>query len=273
MPDLKQYWDYRVYLKDLYDERKRDDWFFSYRFFGAKLGVNPGYLVKVLQGQAHLARRSLDTLIDFLKLQGSQAELLEALFVFTKAVQPSERHNAYEKIMQLKGFPTGLVQHDQSEYFRKWYYPVVRSLVGLPNEKADSESLAARLEPAISVDEAQNALLILEQLGMIRNMGKNRFELVENFVSSGQDVSVDSVRGFQRETMRLASDSLERIPKEQREISTVTVTLSLADLIEARERTRIFRESILKLSSETRDACEVYQLNIQLFPLTKSNNK
>jgi len=66
----------------------------------------------------------------------------------------------------------------------------------------------------------------------------------------------------------LAGESLDRHPPALRDITTLTLALDLDDLPEARERLRTLRESLLRLSGENPAPRQVYQLNLQLFPLT-----
>ena len=55
MPNIFEYFDYHKYLLDFYNERKKTEGFFSYRFMGQRLGIHAGYLVKVLQGKKNIA--------------------------------------------------------------------------------------------------------------------------------------------------------------------------------------------------------------------------
>jgi uncharacterized protein (TIGR02147 family) len=72
----------------------------------------------------------------------------------------------------------------------------------------------------------------------------------------------------QEETMRLALEALHRIPREQRNISTTTVTLSEKDLDEANEIIKECRTALLKLAESQKNPDRVYQINLQLFPVT-----
>ena len=78
------------------------------------------------------------------------------------------------------------------------------------------------------------------------------------------------MRDFQAETLRLARESLERHPKEERDISTVTLAVSRRALPELKERIAEFRKSLLGMVKESPDYDEVYQFNVQLFPVTRN---
>jgi uncharacterized protein (TIGR02147 family) len=69
--------------------------------------------------------------------------------------------------------------------------------------------------------------------------------------------------------MRLAIESLHRHEPEKRNISTVTITIAEHNLDRINEIIAQFRESLLQMARDEQHADKVYQLNVQLFPLTQ----
>ena len=58
--------------------------------------------------------------------------------------------------------------------------------------------------------------------------------------------------------------------EERRDVSAVTVCVSEAAARRMKAEVQAFRKKILAIADEVKDGDEVYQLNMQLFPLTKS---
>jgi len=76
------------------------------------------------------------------------------------------------------------------------------------------------------------------------------------------------VARYHREMMRLASESLERVPREEREIASLTLCISDRAMRELKvELERIERQLLQRFPSE--DAERVVQVNFQMFPLSK----
>ena len=73
--------------------------------------------------------------------------------------------------------------------------------------------------------------------------------------------------------MRLAERSLREDPKEVRDISTVTVAVRFSDLEEIRTRIRELRQSIMHMMADSGDPDCVYQLNFQVFPLSRVDGR
>ena len=67
----------------------------------------------------------------------------------------------------------------------------------------------------------------------------------------------------------MAGESLDRHDKDIRDISTVTLAVNHKDLEEIKERAKEFRQSILQLNSGNTEMDVVYQVNIQVIPLTE----
>jgi uncharacterized protein (TIGR02147 family) len=68
--------------------------------------------------------------------------------------------------------------------------------------------------------------------------------------------------------IRLAGESIARFSKDNRDISTVTMSIDEKALPEIREHIRQFRASLINIVNSYAGTGRVYQLNVQLFPLT-----
>lgn len=269
MVDLGQTLDYRHWLRSLYEERKAQDAFFSWRYLAGRLGVDASYLVRVAQGHRHLAEEALERLAAFAGLDGRDLEIFRALAAFNRARGEREQRACYRRLQELRSPGASPLPDDHVEFFRRWFPVVVRTLGGLPGFVDDPAWVADRLDPPIAPEEAAQALELVKRLGLLRRDASGAWILSEPFVSSPPTMDPAVMRAFQKTMIDLAGESLERHPRDLRDITTLTLALDLDDLPEARERLRTLRESLLRLSSESPAPRHVFQLNLQLFPLTR----
>ena len=272
MPPLIGQLDYREWLRKVYEERKARDSFFSYRFLAEKVGMDHSLLIKVLQGERHLAEKSLDAWVRYLKMDHRDEDYFRTLVRFAKARTSRDRTQALDRLIALQGMRLTSLQRDQCEYFRDWRYVALRSLVGL-DPLMDASQAGARLDPPLGAREAMAAMKLLERLRLVRKEADGRWVLSDDYVEAGQGVPPIAVREHQKEMLRLAQESIDRHPPQQRQVSSATFTLSLADLEEARRRIRELRDSLLRLSSECREPDQVFQFEGVLFPLTRIDSK
>ena len=268
MIHVYDYLDYRSYLRDYYQARKKDNEAFSYRYIGNKVGLDPGYVLRVLKGGYHLSEKSIPAFVKVCRLSGRQGAYFKALVHFGKAKSEEQRNLFLEKLIALRSVGARRVEEAQFEFYRKWHYSAVRSLLGFYPFKGDYQALANRLSPAITVAEAEAAIALLLKLNFIEKDSSGRYVLCDTLITTGKDWRSFAVKTFQGETIRLAGESLARHEKDRRDISTATVAVAAADLEDFRERIREFRESILKFAAKSATADSVYQFNVQWFPLT-----
>jgi uncharacterized protein (TIGR02147 family) len=76
---------------------------------------------------------------------------------------------------------------------------------------------------------------------------------------------------YHKNLLNLSQDILEQVAADKRDVSGMTLGISKEQLPLLKEKIREFRQEILKLVSVDTHPEEVIQLNIQMFPLTKSH--
>jgi uncharacterized protein (TIGR02147 family) len=268
MKPIFEYLDYRDFLKDYYEEKKAERSFFSYRLFGAKIGLDASYLAKVIIKIRHIADPTIAKITAFCGLIGAEADYFESLVHFVKSKSHKESKALFEKLLSLKGVKSNTLLIHQYAFYQKWYHSAVRSILELFEFKGDYKALAERLSPPISVKEAKESIKLLEKLQLIKKDGRGVFHMTDTAITTGPEWQSLAIRSFQEETIKLSGESVSRHPKEVRDISTVTMNINAKDFEEIRERIKEFRGSIIKYVSEQTSPDRVVQLNIQLFPLS-----
>jgi uncharacterized protein (TIGR02147 family) len=273
MKSVFEYLDYRSFLKDFYEEKKTRQSFFSYRLFGAKVGVDASYLVKVFIKSRHISDKSIPKFAGFCGLGAKETEYFEALVHFAKARSHKESKLYFEKLLSVKSLNANVLLAHQYEYYRKWYHSAIRSVLEYYEFRDDFKALGEKLSPAISAKEAKESVLVLEKLGLIRRDGNGIYRITESAISTGDLWNSLAIQAFQEETIRLSLESLSRHPKRLRDVSTVTMNINEHDFEEIRERVGEFRGRVIKYVNEAVSPDRTYQMNIQLFPLTKTQGR
>lgn len=207
-------------------------------------------------------------LASILKLGRREADYFELLVNHNQAKTTEERQHYLDRLMAFRSTRTAVVDRDRDRYYSRWYYSAIRELVAL-TEIRDESQVASLLRPPITRSEAREALELLKRLGMIR-MNKNKcHERIDAALTSGPNVNPAIIHGFQTATMQLAQSALHHFPKDERDISTLTLSCNSRDLARIRERVRQMRAEITEIACASDNADRVFQLNTQFFPLTK----
>lgn len=269
MISVFDYLDYRQFLRDFYNQQKKTNAFFSYRYIGNKVGMDSSFLIKVLQGHLHVAEDRIEKFHKICNFNDKEAAYFEALVHFNKAKSEKESKLYFERMLSINKAKSDKIVESQYEFFQKWYYSAVWALLDGAPFKGDIKDLGNMLTPAIGVKEAKSAVKLLLDLKLITLDEDGSYRAVGLNLTTGKEWRSVAIMQYQREMIRMAEESLERFRKEERDISTLTVNIPEAAIPEIRELTGEFRESLKKLVNSFSETDRVYQMNIQIFPLTQ----
>ncbi len=268
VPDIYRYTDYRVYLSDWFEENKRLHSYMSYRYLGGKIPTDPGNLVRILDGRRHISEAMIPGLIKALHLTDRESEYFQALVPFTKARGERSVRDALQKLLALREFRVKTLESEQYRFYLAWRHTVVRLMVALGQFNGDFAALARQISPEITPAEAAESIGLLQDLGMIRREDDGNWCLTESFISTGDVWKDVAVKEFQRQTLQLAQNSLERHSREERSISTVSLTIPRSELPYLKEMAKQFRSQVMRWAGAQESPDTVYQLNVQIFPLS-----
>jgi uncharacterized protein (TIGR02147 family) len=268
MLNIFDYLNYQSFMKDYYEARKRQNSFFSYRFMGKVLGMDPGFLVKVIQGKILLPERAISPVAKLCKLGEKEAEYFEALVQYGRAKTSEDIKSRFERLITLRGMESRPLAPNQYDYYKKWYHGAIRALLTFWDFRGDYAALAARVHPPISEEEARGSVELLEKTGIIHRDEGGKYEVLGPPITTGEKWQSTAIRNYQQESIELALQSLVKDPKPVRDISTVTVAVRFADLEEIKARIKELRQSIMHMMADSGDPDCVYQINFQVFPMT-----
>ncbi|MGM0444029.1 MAG: TIGR02147 family protein [Fibrobacterota bacterium] len=271
--NIFEYLDYRKYLSDFYHSMKESHAYFSYRFMGRSLSIDPGYLVKVLQGKYHLTLKKVPAVTKLCGLSRREERYFSTLIQFNKAKSEEDTRLYFERLLSFKELQSVTVLPHQYRFYTKWYYSAVRSLLGFYSFEGDYAALARKLSPAITEGQARESIELLSDLDLIRRDERGRWHLTDTAITTGDEWRSIAVKNFQKETISLAGESLDRHTRDERDISTLTVAVAREDLADIKEIIREFRKSIVNYVNKRDDVDSVYEINIQMIPLTEKDGE
>jgi len=268
--DPCEYLDYRDYLAELYRLRKAEKPWYSYKAFGDKAGMDASLLAKVISKARHIADDSIALFAAACNLSDRHTEYFAAMVRFTKAKEDSEAKEWFERMLSLRSNQARKLEGDGYLFYQRWYHTAIRAALDyFPYDGTDPGALGNHLLPAITSEQVQESIELLTSLGLIIRDAQNMFRPSELGVTSGSGWKSVAVHTFQSETLRLALEGLDRIPKPLRNYSTLTMNLSADDFEEVKERVRGFRQQLIKFIHSRSQGDRVYQMNVQLLPLTE----
>jgi uncharacterized protein (TIGR02147 family) len=261
--------DYRVYLDAYYQNRKGHDKKFSHRFIGKTAGFDPGLFSKIIQGKRDISAAMVFKLVALLKLNKKQTEYFQCLILYNQSTVHSERKHHFEKLMLMRGTDAKAVELHQYQFYSKWYYSALRELLDFhASDGGDYEKLARLLVPAIKPSEAKQGLELLEKLGFAVRDSSGRYRIKDALITTGYGNTGLSANNFVLESLDLAKGAIDRFPASVRNLSTVTFSIPKNRFAHYEEKIRGFRRELMQEIEREKGTDVVYQLNLQLFPLS-----
>lgn len=269
------YMDYRDFLKDWFHLTKGKHPQFSLRAFAQKAGFRSHNFFKmVMLGQRNLAGESVRKITRALRLDRHEADYFAALIAYNQETENTLRQKLYETLLQAQEIHhvRTLVQ-DQYQYYAAWYHTAVRELVSHPEFRGDPQWIARRLSPAITPAQARESLDLLQKLGLIERNREGGLRQTDKLLTTGPEVHSRRIAQYHWSLLDLAKSAIDRFPRNNRDISCLTLGISLEMIPVLKRRIQLFREEVMRLISTDQKTDTVIQLNLQLFPLTDLGQK
>jgi len=270
-----EYKDYRKFLNDWYRNAKERGPGFSHRAFAKRAGLNStNFFMLVMQGKRNLTEASIKNVMQGLKLNKQEQEFFRSLVFFNQAKSYEDKDFYYQKLLQSKKYrQVKPIAKENYEYYSNWYHPVVRELVISKNFDGTPEWIAGRISPPITPAQASKSIEILERLGFIERTASGKWKQSSTIVSTGPELTSIVVHNYHKNILDLSREVMDKLSMRDRDVSALTLGVKKEKVDEIRKKIREFRKEILKMVSTDTEPEEVLQLNIQFYPVTKSEKR
>ncbi len=271
MVTIFDYTDYRKFLTDYYEDKKIGVPRFSFRFMAEKSGINPGNFTKMLKGERNLTLASAIKLARAIKLNKRERDFFQAMVLFCQAKNHREKKQHFEELMSFKESSISILDANQYLFYDKWYYTAVReALAFFPLSDDTFGALGKCIIPCISDKEVKKALKLLLELNLVKKDSTGFYKRTNALISTGNNIRSLALNNFVINTMRLAEKAINQGLKNTN-LSSVTISIASDDFPAVQEEIRKCRRKIMEIAKNSLVPDVVYQLNTQLFPMTKPN--
>ncbi len=268
MKPITEYTDFRQLMLDYYEDRKRRS-AFSWRDFSKAAGfTSSSYMKVVCDGKSKLSKIGVERTGVAMGLVGFEMEYFRALVEFGQAGTEDMKKAAYERMLSIaKVHKVRVMEGDLFEFYDSWQNPVVRELAPLMPGATPGE-MAKMCYPEVSAAEVQQSLNFLTKAGLLKKAGDS-FTLAETSIKGTPDATRLALRGMHRMMSKLATPAID-LPAGERNFSGVTMGVSRESYDRIVKVLDECRRQIIAIAAEDKSIEQVYRLNLQLFPLTKS---
>jgi len=232
---------------------------YSLRRFAQQLGVSPSTLSGVLSGKRKLTLKASTKIVEKLGLSPREAQRFFNLVTSAHTGSVMNASAATPEFIRLS--------EEVFQVISEWYHHAILELTYVKGAKADPKWIAKKL--GITHSESAQALTRLIDLGLIEIKNGRPIKTIAYLATQDGKSSV-AIRKRHKQILQKAVASLEQHSVDERDFTAMTMSIDPTLLPEAKKRIAAFRRELSSFL-ESKKRKQVYELAIQLFPLSTSD--
>jgi uncharacterized protein (TIGR02147 family) len=238
------------------------------------LGLNsPSFFNWVIKGKRKLPEALIPKIAILFKLDDKECAFMHRLVRYNHSVDPEQRRQLFEELSSAAGRQRGhQLKPQQYTLFSKWYYLALRELLRSFAFKDDLRALAAALHPKITTREAREAIGVLATIGLIAPDEQGFYRPVEIKLSTGDVWESELIANLQMQLIDLGKKAVATVPRSERDVSNITISLSAPTFKRARAEITALRQKLIAMADADIGMERVYQCNIQFFPVSRKRS-
>ena len=269
MKPIVEYQDYRQYMSDYYEERKRCS-IFSWREFSRLAGfTSPNYMQLVCEGKSGLSKKGVEGVADAMGLVGTDRDYFRAMERFADAKSDEKKWQAFLEMQKIaKETHLRVVDSEAFQYFESWVNPVVRELAPIMPGAKPLE-LAHNCYPEVTAAAVRQSLDFMLRTDFLKKVGEDAYVQTDKVVTGSSEAIPLALRSMNRQMSQLAAEAVDNVPPEKRHVTGVTLGMSESTYMWLVQKLEDLRQQVVAMAAKEKDYEKVYRLNLQLFPLTK----
>ncbi len=271
MISIYNYNDPVDYLNAYFNAKESLNPLFSLKSFANEIGLNSAAsIIDVLRRKKKISPKLSKLIAENTNIDPSERMYFEALVSKSKA-QNEENIKMYDLIMsELR--PTNTDKNptfrtSSLNIFSHWIYMAIFAMNDLKDFKLTAENIKNKLRENIEIEVIEKALFQLFEHKILIKEADGTIKSQFFRVTTHSDKAHNSARKYFEMVCDLAKDAYD-VSLEKREYNSFSFSIADEDIPLAKEIIRKCRASLGNLS-ENKEATNVYQANLMLFPLTE----
>lgn len=269
MEPITEYQDYRSYMRDFYEERKKTS-AFTWREFSKMAGfASPSYLKLVCDGKSSLSRVGVPCVAAAMGLSGFEYDYFIQLVEFGNAKDDHKKKIILGEMDRIaKEHKVRILDAEAFAYYESAVNSIVRELAPLMPGALPGE-MAQKIKHAFSAKQVRDSLALLTKSKLLKEKALNTYEQTDKAITGSSEAIPLALRSMNREMIDMAREAIDKVDVSQRNISGVTMGIDEETYRKISEEINSCRKRVITLANKCNKIDQVYRLNFQLFPLTE----
>lgn len=274
--DVQGFGSYRSFLiaHAQHMKSKRPNWSFGAWSRALEL-KSTSSITKVIHGEREPGQQITEKLVRYFNFTDKQARYFRDLVRMEKIKDdPRLLVLLLEKMQRDSGLASFRLLDDKNFIvISNWYCLAIRELARIQGFKEDPTWISKRFHFEITAREVTQALKALLSAGLLSRKKNGRLVIQDGRLDTANDIASEAVKRYHEQMLTHARVAIRSIPVREREITAVSLPMNAAKMDSAKELIRDFKLKFESLMEDVESGDQVYQLQIQLFPLTRKSER
>lgn len=248
--------DFRLWLQSELLQRCKRNPAYSLRAFAALLDMDASSISQIISGKRNASTKVI------MKI----CERLSADPHYTEKFLKADQKRTSGKSRPSEEITYSTMSEDAILYISNWYHFAILELMNSDYFQSQPSWIANRL--GLTTSEVKIAIERLIRLNLVRKEDDRlvRTDLLLTGYTPGQTSAAQ--KELQRQVLRMALDAIDDVPMAERDMTNMTMAIDVDKLPEAKKLITKFRRELCAFL-EDGERTRVYQLGIQLYPISK----
>lgn len=250
---------FQQFIVNEFERRKKINPRYSLRAFAQHLNIQASLLSRILRGKIPLTQKALDRFCEPLNIAQGEYKL------FSREIYDQKTSYGTKDSSELMHE----INMDEFKFIQDWYHFVILELTTLPGFQPTPDWIAKKIN--ISKVEAQMALKRLVDIGELeKNSDGELVPTHKTTTTIGRGLTNSAFKLRQKQVLKKAIEAMDLVAIEQRDQTSMTISVDQDLMPEIKERIKKFRRSLATyIEKNSKNPNSVYELSISLFPWTQ----
>lgn len=226
----------------------------------------------IIRNKRPLTLRTAKKIANSLRLPVVDKEYFLSLVELGSSKNFHEQEAAFEQLLASKK-KSNKEKQQLHEYFSQWLNPVIKEIIYITRRPLSAKDIQDLLHAKVNLSKVKKSLQLLTDLGYVQEKDSLYSPADNGLVATGYEADQLSVSSYHRQMLQLAQYCMNQAPAHQRDIQSLTIGIPQTLVPKLKERIHEWVHEALAYERVSEHKEVVYQLNFQLFPVSKNTNK
>ena len=262
---------FRDILKNKLELRQQKNKKYSLRAYARDLGLSSSLLSEILSGKKGLSLKMAGQVAENLGMNPIEQSYFCDLVTSTNARKEGAKILAQDRLENYRKIQMQSLTMDSFALIHDWFHFAILELTHIEGFVADAEWVSKRLN--VQKDKIESAVKRLSNMGLLEILEDGNWKDTQVDLATPDGFSFSYLRQFHKQLIEKSILALEEQSVDERDITSLLVSVDSEKLPEAKKRIRDFRNEFIKEFNGPHEKKDnVYCLGIQLFNLTSEKS-